>query len=53
MRPSTADLEALTALIDAGKLRVEVAQVFDLADAADAHRASEDGHGRGKIVVRV
>ena len=52
-RPSTADLDALTALFAAGKLSVELAQVFDLADAADAHRASETGHTRGKIVVRV
>ena len=53
VRPSTSDLDALTALFDAGKLSVEIAQVFDLADAADAHRASETGHTRGKIVVRV
>ncbi|GAA1737877.1 NADP-dependent oxidoreductase [Isoptericola hypogeus] len=53
VRPSTPDLEALGALIDGGQVAVEVAQVFDLADAADAHRASESGHVRGKIVVRV
>jgi len=53
VRPSTADLDALTTLFDAGKLSVEVAQVFDLADAADAHRANESGHTRGKVVVRV
>jgi NADPH:quinone reductase-like Zn-dependent oxidoreductase len=53
VRPSVAGLDALTALFDAGKLSVELAQVFDLADAADAHRASETGHTRGKVVVRV
>ncbi|WP_423463487.1 NADP-dependent oxidoreductase [Promicromonospora sp. MS192] len=53
VRPSTTDLDALTALFDAGRLSVEVAEVFDLADAADAHRASETGHTRGKVVVRV
>ncbi|MFD7310693.1 NADP-dependent oxidoreductase [Promicromonospora sp. NPDC059942] len=53
VRPSTADLDALTELFDAGKLTVEVAQVFDLADAADAHRLNESGHTRGKVVVRV
>lgn len=53
VRPSAADLDALTALFDSGKLTVEVARVFDLADAADAHRASETGHTRGKVVVRV
>ncbi|PZR52313.1 NADP-dependent oxidoreductase [Xylanimonas oleitrophica] len=53
VRPSTTDLEALGRLIDDGKVKVEVAQVFDLVDAAGAHRASEDGHVRGKVVVRV
>jgi NADPH2:quinone reductase len=53
VRPSAAGLDALTALFEAGKLSVELAQVFDLADAADAHRASETGHTRGKVVVRV
>ena len=53
VRPSTTDLEALALLIDDGKVRVEVAEVFELGDAAEAHRASESGHGRGKIVVRV
>ena len=53
VRPSTAGLAALAALFDAGMLTVELAQVFDLADAADAHRASETGHTRGKVVVRV
>lgn len=53
VRPDSADLAALGALIDGGKVRVEVAQVFDLADAAAAHEASASGHVRGKVVVRV
>jgi NADPH2:quinone reductase len=53
VRPSTADLDALTALIDAGTVKVDVAEVFELADAAAAHDASATGHVRGKIVVRV
>ena len=53
VRPDSADLAALGALIDDGKVRVEVAQVFDLADAAAAHDASASGHVRGKVVVRV
>lgn len=52
-RPSVSGLDALTALFDAGQLSVEIAEVFDLADAAAAHRASATGHTRGKIVVRV
>ncbi|MFC4616665.1 NADP-dependent oxidoreductase [Cellulomonas algicola] len=53
VRPESGDLAALGALIDEGKVRVEVAQVFDLADAAAAHEASASGHVRGKVVVRV
>lgn len=53
VRPSTADLDALTALIDAGDVKVDVAQVFDLADAAAAHDLVAGGHVRGKVVVRV
>ncbi|MGY4645180.1 NADP-dependent oxidoreductase [Cellulomonas sp. URHB0016] len=53
VRPSTSDLEVLADLVDAGTLRVDVAQVFDLADTAAAHEASATGHLRGKVVVRV
>jgi len=53
VRPDAAGLSELAGLIDAGKLRVEVAEVFELADAADAYRSLETGHVRGKIVVRV
>ncbi|QAY71525.1 NADP-dependent oxidoreductase [Xylanimonas protaetiae] len=53
VRPSTEDLTALGELIDAGTVKVEVAQVFDLADAAAAHEASQTRHVRGKVVVRI
>ena len=53
VRPDHDDLDALTTLIDAGAVKVDVAEVFELADAAAAHRASETGHVRGKVVVRV
>ena len=53
VRPSAPDLDALSALAERGALRVEVAQTFPLERAADAHRASEGGHVRGKGVVTV
>ena len=53
VRPDAAGLAELAELIDAGKLRVEVSQVFELADAGDAYRALETGHVRGKVVVRI
>jgi NADPH:quinone reductase-like Zn-dependent oxidoreductase len=39
------------ALADAGRLTVPVAQTFTFTAAADAHRASQDGHVRGKLVL--
>ena len=53
VRPERAHLDALAALVDEGKLRVEVAETYPLDRVADAHRASEEGHIRGKIVVTV
>ncbi len=53
VRPSTTDLDALTRLIDDGAVKVDVAQVFELADAGAAHDLVAEGHVRGKVVVRV
>jgi NADPH:quinone reductase-like Zn-dependent oxidoreductase len=40
-------------LVEAGRLSVPVAQTFPLPDIADAHRLSETGHPRGKLVLTV
>lgn len=53
VRPSTDDLSALAGLVERGDVKVTVSETFDLAQTADAFRASMDGHGRGKIVIRV
>ncbi|MFD1716695.1 NADP-dependent oxidoreductase [Georgenia deserti] len=53
VRPDSDDLEVLAELADTERLRVEIAEAFDLADAAAAHRTNESGHTRGKVVVRV
>jgi NADPH:quinone reductase-like Zn-dependent oxidoreductase len=47
------DLEALTALVEAGKVTPVVGKTYPLADAAEAIRELERGHARGKIVVTV
>jgi NADPH2:quinone reductase len=52
-RPSVDDLTELARLIDAGLLRVEVAQVFAFEDVVAAFRMLEGGHVRGKVVVRL
>jgi NADPH:quinone reductase-like Zn-dependent oxidoreductase len=38
-------------LSGAGRLQMPVAQAFPFADAAEAHRVSQDGHVRGKLVL--
>jgi NADPH:quinone reductase-like Zn-dependent oxidoreductase len=53
VEPDPAGLGALEALIEAGRLQVRVDRVFELEQAADAHRTAEDHHGGGKIVLRV
>ncbi|MFJ1586238.1 NADP-dependent oxidoreductase [Streptomyces sp. NPDC088197] len=40
-------------LIEAGRFALPVARTFPLADIAQAHRLSEEGHVRGKIVLTV
>lgn len=53
VEPDHAGLEGLAALVDAGRLRVEVDTVFPLAEAAEAHALGETGRTRGKIVLAV
>jgi NADPH:quinone reductase-like Zn-dependent oxidoreductase len=51
VHPSAADLDHLSRLADRGQVRVDVTHVLPLAHAADAHRLSETGRVRGKIVL--
>ena len=44
-------LDEAAALVEAGRLHMPVQQTFTFAQAADAHRISEDGHVRGKLVL--
>lgn len=48
---SGATLAIITRLLDEGSLRVHVDRTFPLERIADAHRAVEEGHTRGKVVV--
>jgi NADPH:quinone reductase-like Zn-dependent oxidoreductase len=48
---SAARLAHLASLYDEGAISVLVRETYPLAEAADAHRALETGHGRGKIVL--
>lgn len=46
-------LAEIAALLRSGAVRVHVDREFALADGADAQRAVEGGHVRGKVVIRV
>ncbi|MEU6057089.1 NADP-dependent oxidoreductase [Streptomyces sp. NPDC047097] len=50
---SNAQLAELAELHTQGKLRLHIRQALPLAEAAEAHRSIETGHGRGKIVLLV
>ncbi|MBW8093233.1 NADP-dependent oxidoreductase [Streptomyces hygroscopicus subsp. hygroscopicus] len=53
VEPDGAALTTIAALIDKGEVAVEVEDVFPLEEAARAHARGEDGHTRGKLVLRV
>lgn len=51
VRPDSADLAELADLAARGVVKVEIAGTYPLEEAAEAYRALETGHTRGKIVV--
>lgn len=53
LEPKLAQLEAITKLVDSGKLKSIVNTVLLLAEARLAHELSQAGHVRGKIVLKV
>jgi NADPH:quinone reductase-like Zn-dependent oxidoreductase len=53
VEPDGHALTRIAELIDDGKVSVEVAQVFPLAEAAAAHERIESGRTQGKLVLRV
>lgn len=52
-QPTTAVLQEISTLIEAGTIHPEVGRVFPLSEIVQAHALSETGHGRGRIVVKV
>jgi NADPH:quinone reductase-like Zn-dependent oxidoreductase len=51
VKSNPADLELLAEWLQSGRLKVHIDRKFALAEAADAHRASESGRTRGKIIL--
>ena len=52
VEPDQIGLDALVALVEKGRLQVDIERVFPLNETADAHRLLETGHVRGKIVLK-
>ena len=46
-------LKEIGELIETGRFTMPVAQTFPLEQIAEAHRLSETGHVRGKLVLLV
>jgi len=49
----TSSLDGVTQLIDEGKVKAVVSQVYPLQEVAQAHRQSETKHVRGKLVLEI
>lgn len=52
-RPRGEDLQLIAQMIADGKLRPVVQAIYPLEEAATAHRVSEAGHVRGKLVLSI
>jgi NADPH:quinone reductase-like Zn-dependent oxidoreductase len=53
VEPDYAGLEAIAALVDAGRVRPHVEETFPLEEAGKAHELIETGRVQGKIVLTV
>ncbi|MEZ6097743.1 MAG: zinc-binding dehydrogenase [Pirellulaceae bacterium] len=53
VRPRGEDLQQIAQMMADGNLRPVVQEVYPLEEAATAHRVSEAGHVRGKLVLSI
>jgi NADPH:quinone reductase-like Zn-dependent oxidoreductase len=51
--PNASQLEEIAALLESGKVRPVITQVFPLAEAAAAQRYVDNDHPRGKVVLSI
>ena len=52
-QPNGNELAEIAALIDSGNLKVVLDRILPLSEARRAHELSQNGHARGKIILRV
>lgn len=53
VHPDAGQLSQIAALVEAKEVRPYISSTITLAEAARAHELSQDGHVRGKLVLRV
>ncbi|MEV8565628.1 NADP-dependent oxidoreductase [Streptomyces sp. NPDC051322] len=53
VEPDYASLQAIAELVDAGRIRPHVSEIFPLEEAGKAHELIESGRTQGKIVLTV
>jgi NADPH:quinone reductase-like Zn-dependent oxidoreductase len=53
VQPRGGNLEKINALVEAGRVRPIIDKVYPLEQVAEAHRKSETGHARGKLVIKI
>ena len=51
--PKTEDLEKIADLVEKGKVKTVIDQVFTLDDLEAAHQLSQTGRVRGKLVIQI
>ena len=53
VKPNKEDLQFLKRLIEAGAVTPVIDRTYSLSEVSEAIRYFEDGHARGKVVIRV
>ena len=50
---TTKELDILRGVIEAGKMKTVIDRTYPLSDVAEAHKYSEKGHAKGKLVITI
>lgn len=50
---TTKEFDILKHIIEAGRMKTVIDRTYPLSDIAEAHRYSENGHAKGKIIITI